>query len=252
MRAAFSHEGLRVYQHALKFYAEIDPIVAGWDSKHAVCDHLQRAAESVVESIATASATFEKAKASALDYGLGSALEIAACLDIAEIKTFMSHGDVEHLKRELGTIFRMLFGLRRSWSEDAVREEDSGYKAGTPTSDCDGRFHHETLDVYQIALDAMRWLCIPGMIAELSQKRFRTLDSTVTSMILNIAEGNGRSSDSDQTRFLKLAHLAAIKAAAQIDLVTAVRLLDAHAGSAGKELLFRVAAMTIAMIRRRQ
>jgi len=252
MRASFSHEGLRVYQYALKFYAEIDPVVSGWDPRHAVADHLQRAAESVVESIATASATYEKAKGSTLDYGLGSVLEIAACLDIAQIKSLVDRDTVECFKEKLSTVFRMLFGLRSSWSEDTVREDWPDYRAGLTAADSSFHFHHETLDVYRIALDAMRWLCVPGTTDGLSPKQFRRLDTTMTSMILNIAEGNGRFSDSDRGRFLKVAHLAAIKTAAQIDLATAAGLLDAHVGAVGKNVLSRVAAMTAVMMRGRK
>lgn len=68
MKMAFSHEKLKVYQNALQFTAKADSWVAGWDSKHAVGDHLPRAAESIVENIAMASAAYSGMKVK----GLGS------------------------------------------------------------------------------------------------------------------------------------------------------------------------------------
>ena len=48
MAVVFYHEKLQVYQLGLAFYADVDGWMSAWDSKHAVCDQLQRAAESMV------------------------------------------------------------------------------------------------------------------------------------------------------------------------------------------------------------
>ena len=49
-------------------------------------------------------------------------------------------------------------------------------------------------------------------------RRWRKLDALSTSIVLNIAEGNGRSQASDHRNFLDMAHRSALKAALQLDL----------------------------------
>jgi hypothetical protein len=49
---AFNHENLNVYRRMLSFNAEVAVWTGGWDSKHAICDHLTRAAESMLENVA--------------------------------------------------------------------------------------------------------------------------------------------------------------------------------------------------------
>ena len=63
MKTAFNHEDLKVYQNALQFTARAESWVAEWDKKHAICDHLSRAAGSIVENIAMASAAYSGMKA---------------------------------------------------------------------------------------------------------------------------------------------------------------------------------------------
>jgi len=49
-------------------------------------------------------------------------------------------------------------------------------------------------------------------------RRWRKVDALATSIVLNIAEGNGRSQTSDHRSFLDIAHRSALKAALQLDL----------------------------------
>ena len=53
---AFNHDKLKVYQRALAFNRKVGLWVAQWDGRHAVCDQLSRAAGSMLENIAMASA----------------------------------------------------------------------------------------------------------------------------------------------------------------------------------------------------
>jgi four helix bundle protein len=66
-------------------------------------------------------------------------------------------------------------------------------------------------------------------------------------MVLNIAEGNGRFSESDQRRFLGGAHESAIKMAANLDLCVAQKALPREDADKCKTLLARVACMTAKM-----
>ena len=108
-------------------------------------------------------------------------------------------------------------------------------------------FHHETLDVYRVAIETATAFSSSRAVSSLSNTEFRKLDELLTSMILNIAEGNGRFSDADQRRFLDTAHEAAIKMAARLDLYVIQGLLPHSEVEGWKPLLERVSVMTLAM-----
>ena len=125
----FNHEKLKVYQRTLTFNVKVCTWTAQWDSKHAICDQLSRAAGSMLENIAMASAAFSAMKTRSLDYAIGSSLECAACLDLAGIKQLLDMTSVHTEKEELSQILRMLVGLRRSWAQSGrvVREDSAEY-----------------------------------------------------------------------------------------------------------------------------
>jgi hypothetical protein len=112
-------------------------------------------------------------------------------------------------------------------------------------------FHHETLSVYSAALELAKVLAISDAVQRLSGSDYRRLDALLTSIVLNIAEGNGRFSAADQRRFLGTSYEAAIKLATRLDLRAVQGVLPADLVSACKPLLERVAAMTASMITRR-
>ena len=260
--AIFSHENLKVYPKALLFAQFAHAHTLAWDSMHAIADHLPRAADSVVENIATASASFFATKQTSLDVSLGSALECAACLDIAQVKHLTSRQDAGVQKTELLSIYRMLIGLRRSWSESVVREAGVAYgNDGHELTGSDGRlnsdgpdaekadaFSHERLDVYRLALETMAWFNQIAQANHLNTGEFRKLDNLLTSVVLNIAEGNGRFSASDHRRFVGIAHTSAVKTAAHFDLCILNGSLKDDCMHSGKRLLARISKMTIAMI----
>jgi len=72
---------------------------------------------------------------------------------------------------------------------------------------------------------------------------FRQIDEVGTSVVLNIAEGNGRYSELDHLHFLHLAQTAAVKGAAYLDLAAARRVLDKSAAETGNEILREIGAM---------
>jgi four helix bundle protein len=258
----FNHEKLKVYQRTLALNVKIATWVDKWDNKHAICDHLPRAAESMLENIATASASHSRMKLKRLDYALGSALECAACLDLARIKRLLDPSPVNAEKESLSQTFKMLVGLRRAWSDDMVREEEERYGTDTDFQQ-PGRpqdrlqeeakerqkifFHHERLDVYSTALDMVKALSSSNTVIGLPAKAFRRLDMLLTGIVLNIAEGNGRFSAADQRRFSWLSHEAVIKTAAKLDLYVIQGLLPSDQVHDWKSLLSRLSAMTTAM-----
>ena len=257
----FNHENLIVYQRVLAFNAKVSTWTAQWDSKHAICDQLSRAAGSMLENLAMASAAYSKMKERGMDYAIGSCLECAACLDLARVKSLLAADEVHAEKEELSQILRMMVGLRKSWSDNAqvLRDDTAEYKVESKVDKARDKardeglenrvlFHHETLDVYQVAIMAAEAFCSSETVSRLPNPTFRRLDEMLTSMILNIAEGNGRFSDADQTRFLGTAHESAIKLAARLDLCVARDLIPEIDAMEWKRLLERVAVMTSSLI----
>lgn len=262
---AFNHENLKVYQRTLTFNAKVGKRTGQWDGKHAICDQLSRAAGSMLENIALASAAHSSMKLRSLDYAIGSGLECAACLDLARIKRLLDAERVFSEKEELSELLRMLVGLRKSWDrpELAVRENGLEYRAELESSRIDkacdkahdkalgekALFHHETLDAYRISLEVAEAFSSAEATSLLPTPVFRRLDELLTSMVLNIAEGNGRFSDADQARFLGTSHESAIKLAARLDLCVTQGLLPLPDAHGWKVLLERVSAMTLSMMR---
>lgn len=113
-------------------------------------------------------------------------------------------------------------------------------------------FHHEKLDVYRTAIAVAETFCSSESVSCLSNPVFRRLDELLTSMVLNIAEGNGRFSDADQARFLGTSYESAVKLAARLDLCVIQGFLSQEEIGEWKVLLERVSVMTLSMIRSAQ
>ena len=69
------------------------------------------------------------------------------------------------------------------------------------------------------------------------------LDQAGTSVVVNIAEGNGRYAELDHHRFLQIAQSPAVKGGVYLDLGVERALLAETEASAGKEMLRRISAM---------
>jgi four helix bundle protein len=213
-----------------------------------VVDQFCRAAESIVLNLAEGARLRSPAqKQQLLDYAVGSALECAACLDIAVIKAFLRPALAAGEKRSLCEVVRMLVGLRRSWEKNAFQEEPPVY-GDTPSPEPRGwYFAHEPLEVYQAGLSFMSWFNGLQAGAELATRLYRQVDKAATSMILNLAEGYGRTGEGDRLRFLDMAEGSAVKAAAYLDLCVSKAELDAEQRTPGMELLGRVGLMLRAL-----
>jgi four helix bundle protein len=239
-----AHERLQVYGKSLAFVAEASALSASWSKKHAVLDQFERASESLVLNLADgARLRSGPSKLRALDYAIGSGLECAGCLDIARIKGFLAESEMVSEKQRLCEIVKMLIGLRKAWRTWEAHEDTLPYR-GDPSAGVPQRlFHHETLEVYGAALELMAWLVSPPGGRELSSRLYRRIDEGVTSIILNIAEGNGRYSELDHRRFLDIAEGSAVKVAAYLDLAAQKFTLSQGESDPAKALLERVLAM---------
>lgn len=242
----FSIEKLKVYDKALASVAGLTQLSAQWNRRHAVVDQLVRASESVVLNIAEGVRLRGTAnRQHLLDYAIGSALECAGCLDIARLKQFLAPDAVLTEKQTLSAVVKMLVGLRKSWSESsALREEALDY----------GRqeawlFAHERLEAYQGSLQFVSWFhALPGA-AELSSRLFRQIDRAATSIVLNIAEGNGRPLEGDHRQFLATAEASVVKAATFLDLCQRTAEVDRSQRESGMTLLERVALLVRGLAR---
>ena len=150
----FSHEKLQVYQKALNCVADLAQHSCSWDNRHAIVDHLTRASESILLNLVEGARQRGAANRQHFtEYAMGSALECAACLDIAVVKELLSDEAAMVQKRALCEIVRMLTGLRKSWAEDQLREDPPLYLSCQKWL-----FVHERLQVYQMGLQFVRWL----------------------------------------------------------------------------------------------
>jgi four helix bundle protein len=235
---------LKVYDKAVVFAASAEYLSARWSKRYSVSDHFLRAAESVALNLAEA-ARLEAGslKATMLDYAIGSSLECAACLDIALILELIEPADAFTKKQSLREVTCMLVGLRKSWLDGPLREDIAPYSCNDPPNQHEHQFHHEGLDAYKVGLDFWKWLCNFLIAGNQSSRLTRQLDKASTSLLLNIAEGNGRFSALDQERFLDIAAASAVKVVAYLDLCQE-RALPAQLDiSSGREFLTRITAM---------
>lgn len=240
----FSHEKLQVYKKILVFFNIIDKPINNWDKKHAFVDHLSRASESILLNLVEAvRQKKELKKLRSIDYSVGSTMECAACLDIAILKNLSSEKETNEIKYLLVEILKMLIGLRKSWefsSEIAEEPSNEFYSMKRKTY----IFQHESLDVYKLSLDYYRWFWEQDLGQVLPNPFAKKIDKYATSILLNIAEGNGRFSVLDQKNFLDIANSAAVKSSAFLDIGMVKKVWSTEQINEPKKMLVRVGQMT--------
>lgn len=236
----FAHEQLQVYAKALAFAAKASSWGRSWDRKHALVDQLSRATESVVVNLAEAAR--QRAAPGRLritDYAIGSSLECAGCLDLACLKGLLTPEETQQEKEQLCEVTKMLIGLRKAWGH-FVKEDPAPYLRTTAKVHKVCLFHHEELVVYQRALGFMGWFVAQIKPDAPWRRVLRQLDEAGTSIVLNIAEGNGRYAELDHKKFLGIAQSGAVKAAVYVDLCVEEGLWAETEGALGKEHLRQV------------
>jgi four helix bundle protein len=117
------------------------------------------------------------------------------------------------------------------------------------------QFDHEKLDVYQLQLRFIAWFtdlseelrdAKPRRVAETLDQ----LDRSSLSVLLNMAEGNGRRPSQQRVRFFDDARGSATECAACLDALVAKRATAAARIVEGKELLIRVVSILCKLIER--
>jgi four helix bundle protein len=105
------------------------------------------------------------------------------------------------------------------------------------------RFDHENLKVYQMGITFCGW-CPPlleGIASRVAAKD--QLDRASTSIVLNIAEGNGKRSYRDRSRFFDIARGSGVESAACLDVLVARGLVETEVAEKGKAQLFETVSM---------
>jgi four helix bundle protein len=111
------------------------------------------------------------------------------------------------------------------------------------------QFDHERLEVYQASLSFVVWL---GPVLQKLPKSLSVtdqLDRASTSIPLNIAEGNGKFTGPDRCRFFDIARGSALESAAALDVLVAKGRCTEDEVLAGKDRLWSVVSMLVALIK---
>jgi four helix bundle protein len=113
-------------------------------------------------------------------------------------------------------------------------------------------FDHEKLDVYRLAVEFLGWVgeLLDGPLAGSRCAAAKHLDEASQSIANNIAEGNGKRSLADRSRYLDIARGSALECAACLDGLVARRKIAADRAAAGKGMLLRIVSMLTKLLER--
>ena len=109
---------------------------------------------------------------------------------------------------------------------------------------------YEKLDVYQCSIDflALSWDLLQSLPRGSSQIADQ-LKRTSISIPLNIAEGSGKTTAADKSRYYAIARGSAMECGALLDVCLVMKLLENPKYSKGKSLLVRIVSMLSKMSR---
>ena len=132
----------------------------------------------------------------------------------------------------------------RSKSKLSKRRNHSAKKIMPPI------FDHEKLTVYQRALEFIEWVTplldeLPKSLAAQHQ-----LDRASTSIVLNVAEGNGKFGQADRFKYFDIARGSAVECAACLDVLVRKKKCTSKQTVKGKELLHEVVSMLMGLLKR--
>jgi four helix bundle protein len=110
-------------------------------------------------------------------------------------------------------------------------------------------FDHEKLEVYRESLAFVAWLepllqKVPNSLAVRDQ-----LDRASTSVVRNLAEGNGKFTAPDRCRFFDNSRGSALECAAALDVLAAQGRCSTLEVAPGKEQLRRVVSSLVGLIK---
>lgn len=111
-------------------------------------------------------------------------------------------------------------------------------------------FDHEKLKVYQRALDFVEWVSkLKIKQVKPKPKVIEHLDDASTSIVLNIAEGNGKYSSKDRCNYFDISRGSALESAAALDVLLRKTLISESDNLEGKGILKDVISMLVGLIK---
>jgi four helix bundle protein len=112
-------------------------------------------------------------------------------------------------------------------------------------------FDHERLDAYQLAIEyvASSYRTAKSLNGPECHARDQWLRAA-QSIPLNIAEGNGKQSLKDKSRFFEIARGSALECAAIHDVLNSFKAIDSEVNRTGKANLKRIVSMLTRLIQR--
>ena len=110
-------------------------------------------------------------------------------------------------------------------------------------------FDHEKLRVYKKAVEFVEW--VKKLVDKIKTKNSTTdhLDRAADSIVLNIAEGNGKFTPKDKCRYFDISRGSAMESSGCLDLLLAKNLIDANETKEGKIILRDVVNMLMGLIK---
>ena len=113
-----------------------------------------------------------------------------------------------------------------------------------------GMLSHESLTVYQRAIQFVAWSSALAAEKQVSGVLLDQFKRAFISIPLNIAEGSGKHSGKDQARFYDIARGSTLECGACLDVLVAMDGAQSTDIKRGKEFLAEIVAMLTALARR--
>ena len=103
-------------------------------------------------------------------------------------------------------------------------------------------FDHERLDVFRFARDFFV-MTKPWRKRKLPHNVKEQFETSVLSIVSNIAEGAGKTAKADKRRFYEMAKGSTTEAAAQLEVIHLLEVIDDEEYASGRQQLLRIARM---------
>ena len=109
-------------------------------------------------------------------------------------------------------------------------------------------FDHEKLKVYQMALKFNEFA--HKICSRLPKSDIRDqLDRASNSIVLNIAEGNGKYSKKDRCRYFDISFGSSLESAGCLDILSIRKMISSDELHAGKSMLKEIVSMLVGLIK---
>ena len=110
-------------------------------------------------------------------------------------------------------------------------------------------FDHEKLRVYQKAVEFVEW--VDNLLKKIKVKNSTTdqIDRASESIVLNIAEGNGKFTPKDRCKYFDISRGSAMESAGCLDIFFAKKLIDNAVRGEGKIILKDIVNMLMGLIK---